>query len=356
MKSIPLEESPKTLIADVKEDLVLLLRGFFATPVIMSLSRLGAFEVMATLPTFTVDDFPQIRNKEVLQHAFHYLARLGLLLEGGDQAYQSSELGKQVFLRASSFYVPHSYHEYMEKFYGWLTGKIHGPLVDRTENVIGSGKTHRRYFPIAVSFLKRRIQFDTIVDIGSGDGQFLSAVLKSIPDKTAVGIDSSRVSLRKTSETLRKEHPGREIRVICSDAFNIQRWNRQLEAMVKGKNLVFSMWFLLHEISKNDPARVIDFLKRFHSFFPKSPLIFCELVRHANDILARHSRESVMPEYLFFHDLSNQGVLSWQEYGQILENTPYELSFERLFDEIPDEAGNPIPSSFLWCLLPRKNI
>ena len=60
-----------------------------------------------------------------------------------------------------------------------------------------------------------------------------------------------------------------------------------------------------------------------------------------------------MPEFLFFHEISGQGVLSWQEYREILEEVPYDLSAEKVFD-ILKHNGEDIPSGFVWYLTPRR--
>ncbi|MBI3998994.1 MAG: methyltransferase domain-containing protein [Candidatus Omnitrophica bacterium] len=312
---------------------------------------------MLSKVTFSAEDFPSVTNKKILCDAFHYLARIGLVMRREQrQSFELTELGRQILQRASSFYVPHSYHAYMENFYSQLINKnAVQPVVDRVENVIGSGRTHLRYFPFAISFLKRRISFDMIVDVGCGDGGFLSAILKVVLGKAVVGIDSAPIAVQMTRENLRKLHPDREIHMICADAREVSNWGKKLEEIAKQRIMVLSLWFLIHEISQKEPSRVIDFLNQIHDFFPDASLIICEIICHEDQVLARHSRESLMPEYLFFHDLSGQGVLSWADYQQILENIPYEIKLERLFDEVPDRAGNLVPSSFVWCLGPKKN-
>jgi len=62
-----------------------------------------------------------------------------------------------------------------------------------------------------------------------------------------------------------------------------------------------------------------------------------------------------MPEYLFFHDLSGQGILSWEEYERISRKIPYEIFAERTFDELTSEDGKRIPSVFIWLLKPQNN-
>jgi len=339
------------------ENIVLLLRGFFSTPVISSLGRLGVLDAMKSTSPFTVDDFQNIPNKELLQSTFHYLARLGFIesTDKFNKAYKASGLGKEVFRRASSFYVPHSYFEYMHNYHQLIQNpSFEGkPEVERLENVIGSGKTHQRYFPPVISFLKRKVEFEVIADIGCGDGHFLTTFLRNIPGKRVAGIDISKLSIEAAYKNLNESYGNNEICMVCSDALDVEKWSEPVLRMAGNRTIVISMWFLLHEISRNKYTNIIEFLIRIRDLFPDTPIVIGEIVRQTNETLSKHSFKSVMPEYLFFHEISGQGILTWEDYQQILINVPYDLEFERLFDENFDNEGNKIPSSFVWCLMPK---
>lgn len=342
--------------SDVTEEMILLMRGFFSMPVISNLGRLGILDSLLTSGQISVDDCTHVSNKDVLLKSFQYLSRIGLLEKGeGGNKYQATDLGREVFRRHSSFYVPHSYHEYMNSFQDLLENESLNLSegVNRLENVVGSGTTHQRYFFPAVSFLKRKINFDIIVDIGCGNGSFLKEALKGLADKRAVGIDLSEISVNVTGENLKKEYPGREITMICSDAFDLDNWGNKLKRIAGEDQLVISMWFLIHEISQNDPNIIIKYLKDIYSLFPKAKIMIGELVRHSENILSEQRTKSIMPEYLFFHDLSGQGILSWEDYQNILDHIPYKVLTERVFDELPSGDGTYVPSAFIWCLEPE---
>lgn len=343
--------------ANVSQELVTLLRGFYATPIICALGRHGFWDIARVAESFTLDDFPSIQQKSILKSSFDYLSRVGLLdcLDGKDH-YRLNDLGRQIFQRLSSFYPPHSYRDFVHDFTAKLSAKEDGsyPPVDRLENIIGSGRTHQRYFPAAISFLKRKVQFDWIVDIGCGDGGFLDLFLNSIPKVNALGVDLSEVSVRETAENLKIKHPSREVFTFCSDAADVNKWGAFVDGHVVGKSLAFSMWFLLHEISRNEPDRVIRFLKEVHQRFPNAPIAVGELVRQTPALLAKERDHLIMPEYLFFHDMSGQGVLTWKEYNDVLSQIPYKLAYARLYDEIGSVEGQKEPATFVWCLLPQS--
>ena len=58
-----------------------------------------------------------------------------------------------------------------------------------------------------------------------------------------------------------------------------------------------------------------------------------------------------MPEYLLFHDFSGQGVLSFEDYQDILKKSGYKIVKEWLFDNSHAGSDNrPEPSTFIWVL------
>ncbi len=345
--------------SDVNQELIVLMRGFFSMPVISTLGKLGVVEAMLSQQDFKLDDFSTVSNKNVLLKSFRYLSRLGLLEPKDEQKdiFRLSPLGQEVLRRHSSFYVPHSYHEYMNDFERLLNGAAMDVAreVDRLENVIGSGLTHQRYFLPAISFLRRRSEADMLVDVGCGNGHFLREALNAMVLKKVAGVDLSAISVKTTESNLKKEFSQCDITMICSDAFALEDWGRGVREKAVGHKLAVSMWFLIHEISQGDTARVIDFLKGIHRLFPEAPVVIGELVQLSEEILARERATSIMPEYLFFHELSGQGILTWDQYQRILEQIPYELSSERLFDELSDGNGGYVPSAFVWCLEPSRS-
>ena len=109
---------------------------------------------------------------------------------------------------------------------------------------------------------------------------------------------------------------------------------------------------MLHEISDHKVKNVKIFLKKVYKNFPKSSLLIGEIIKHDNNILKEIHEKSLMPEYLFFHKISGQGILSWDDYKSLLVDSPYLLEYEWKFD---NENSKKIPSAFVWILKPKKN-
>jgi len=300
-----------------------------------------------------------VKNHKLLQDTFNYFSRIGLIepVSPEMKRFRATKLGSEVFRRANSFYVPHSYFDYLYKFHEMIQNDEGAiiPEVERLENVIGSGITHLRYFPPAVSFLKRKASFDTLVDIGCGDGHFLSSFVAQVPGKKILGIDMSEISTNSTYSNLKAEFPDVDLKTFCCDGSDVSKWSKVVLDFSGNKSVAIAMWFLIQEISKNDPKVIIDFLKKVREIFPQAPIVIGEMVRQSEEILLSNRHRSLIPEYLFFHEMSKQGVLSWNEYKEILSETGYRIEVEKLFDEVPNADGENIPSTFVWCLVPKEN-
>ena len=141
---------------------------------------------------------------------------------------------------------------------------------------------------------------------------------------------------------------------MTSDALDVNKWGKEVQKVAGNGKIAISMWFLLHEISRAKPENLIKFFGDIHSMFPSSPIAVGEVVCQGEEVLLGNKDKSLMPEYLFFHEMSGQGILLWKEYRHVLENIPYELAYEQLFDEAPDGKGSKVPSTFVWCLVPKK--
>ncbi len=339
-----------------RRDLVMFMRGSFTAPIISSLYRRGAIERMLTDAPYGPTNFPTISNQRLLSATLTYFANLGLVEDSQDPTapYQTTGFGREILKRSSSFLSPHSYRADMATYDQGLDDPLYQrPPVDRVDNILGSGKTHGRYFTRAIEFISQKQPIDTIVDIGCGAGQFLNRALQAFPTSGAVGVDLSEISVNESAKLLQTHYPDRTVHTLQADAADIETWAAAVAETVDIKNAVLSLWFILHEISESDPDRVADLLTRIHAQFPDTPLVIGELVKHGPTILAPHSKESVMPEYLFLHDLSGQGPLSWENYRKVLGKIPYKLQSERKFDEIGPPSQEE-PAVFVWYLLPDK--
>jgi hypothetical protein len=139
--------------------------------------------------------------------------------------------------------------------------------------------------------------------------------------------------------------------ILC-DGADVAAWLARIGP--SGKPTVVSLWYVLHEFTDGLVEKAVEFFRSLHNHLPAAEVIVGEIVNIAPETLADNHSASIMPEFLLFHALSGQGVLTWQQHRSMLSNIPFRLAAEVRFDDIGDRAGTTIPSSFIWHLQPMS--
>jgi len=339
-----------------REEIIFLMRGFFALPIIAKLGKKGILDQMLK-GEFRLEDIEDIGNIEIFQYVVSYLVQVGLLKSSSsDQgSYCVTRLGEKVLSRYGSFVLLHSYHTFMEDFETMLfDNKGDIPKCDRLENVIGSGLTNgRKFFPEALKMLKDT-NIETIVDIGCGDGNFLSKIIQGFDVANVVPVDLSQIALDQTVDNINSLTADCDLCPIRSDAFDVELWSSKLLNNYGGKinnEIVISVWYVVHELSQGRIDRVVEFFNKIYKYLPEAQLVIGEIARVEDKLLSYNRHRSLMPEFQFFHDVSKQGVLTWEEYQEVLNNIPYKVRNIKLFDPLLND-DKVVPTAFIWHLEP----
>jgi hypothetical protein len=328
-----------------KKELVLNIRGFYICSIISSLFEKKFFQ--AFIKSKEINKSNKLLKKKKIKHLINYLVDIRYLLEK-KQCYKFTELGYDIFSRYYAFLVPCSYHDYflnLDKFI--FSNYI--PRVDRKKNIIGSGITHKRYFNSAISYFRAFEKNINIIDLGCGNGFFLETADKMLKVKKLVGLDLSKISIQYTKKIFKNRQ---DSIFFLSDAAHVENWSKKIKSFIDPdeKNNYFFMWFLVHEISSNSPKKIAIFLKKIKKKFPYAKFVICELLKNNfNNNNKVEIKDSIMPEYQFFHNLSDQGILSLKEYYQIFNMANIKLDKKIFFDYI-DKKNSKFPSAAIFFL------
>ena len=84
-------------------------------------------------------------------------------------------------------------------------------------------------------------------------------------------------------------------------------------------------------------------------YLPNAQILIGEITNIPSDILSKNIDTSIMPEFLFFHQLSNQGVLKYSDFKNIQSKIPQKVNREIKFD-IVKFKNKSVPSAFIWSL------
>ena len=342
-----------------RAELVSLLRGFFSLPIIISLSKFGIIEKILEKEK-SVNDFKNIKNKEFLNSIFKYLCSLGILrLENkikDNQKFKTTKLGKKILVRKGSFHLLNSYGPFINNIDTLLTSSSNKKIsCDRKENVLGSGLTNgRKFFPKSFEFFNKN-NFDVVADIGCGDGDYLSRSIKYFNNSIFFASDISSKAIFECKKNLSKNYPKKKITYFKSDASNVKKWCSKLNKLKPKKNskILITFWYVIHEISENNKFKVINFFKKIKKRCPNADILIGEIVKIDESILFNNKESSILPEFLFFHEISGQGVLSIKDLNFIKSNIPYNLTNYHEFDHVYHNK-NKIPSAIIWHLSPSK--
>ncbi len=339
-----------------RSELIYLMRGFFSLPVVISLSNNGVLEKILTSQV-NATKFKSIKNKKFLNSIFNYLANLGILKKKiikGKENFNITILGKKILSRVGSFHLLNSYGPFINNINKILDKKSRTNIsCDREENVLGSGLTNgRKFFPKSFEFFKRD-EFDVIADIGCGDGEYLSRSIKYFSKADFFASDISQKALIECKKKLRKKT--NRITFFKSDAFNVKNWSKILNKITqnKKKKILITMWYVVHEISKNNRHRVINFFKEIKKNCPNANVLIGEIINIDPLTLSKNRDISILPEFLFFHEISGQGVLKINDFDYIKKKIPYNLSNSHEFDYVKNK-NKKTPSAIIWHLTPKK--
>ena len=328
---------------NLRQEIITLIRGYFLTPVIANLAKNNFFSKKKK--------FLKANNysEKVL---FNYLQNLGYVKQS-KKKFIVSKKGKKIFSRSGSFNIVNSYREYLFNLDKILKNPktLNRINCDRKENVLGSGSTnYRKFFKPALNLLNNN-DFDVIHDLGCGDGKFLKHISLKFKSKKLSGSDLSKISIIET----KKKFNSKNINLIQSDALNLKKWVNWLlkKYNPKKQKILISMWFIVHEISKKDVFKIINFLKEINKKIPNAKIMMGEIVEPDEKILENNILNTIMPEYILFHQMSGQGIFSFDELKFILSQIPYNCSKKVEVDNIKYK-NKENPSGIVWLLEPKN--
>jgi cyclopropane fatty-acyl-phospholipid synthase-like methyltransferase len=211
---------------------------------------------------------------------------------------------------------------------GLLKGeKLFGPDVTRRMKCIaqGSGELGTQLpFPVLADMVVRG-GFRTVLDLGCGDCEFLMTLCRLNPDVRCYGIDFSGDAVRHARERLKGSEFAGRITVEEGDLFEVDPFLRRW-----GDVDVMTACDTFHEHLFEGAGRVKSFLSHCRADFPKVGLVVAEFCRQPHERLRR--RPSAFVEHHFWHNLTNQVILSAEEWRRMFTDAGYRIADERIFD------------------------
>ena len=295
-----------------------LTRGFFSLPAISILNRLLEKKEILNKKIFFKKDLNQNFNERAVDIILNYFESIGLIRKLNNEKYQVTKEGNFIFKRHGAMNIIYSYKDIVLKFEDILLGKKKTINCDRIENVYGSGKAHKKKFFQNIKKIINKNNFSNFIDLGLGDAELINYLLMKNVKINYAGVDLSS----KVVNALKKKmkHPKN---IVCEDIFKINKWTNKIDKtqFKSDKKLCINFMFTLHENNFAKDSYMIDFLNNLNLTYPKANLIITEVFNFPPKILSKINSQSILPEFIFFHQLSNQRLFYYNQLKKIFNKT-----------------------------------
>jgi SAM-dependent methyltransferase len=182
---------------------------------------------------------------------------------------------------------------------------------------VGSGLASRDfYFPMVLEKIAGS-GYRRVLDIGSGDGEFLRLVCKQFPQTNGVGIDLSPDAVAAGLEQNQAEGLSSRIQLNVGDALKLPQFKDRLQGVDAA-----TTFFVLHEFCQPPKhERAVQFLRSFREALPGVPFLIIETVRPTAEEMRRAPGPAI--EYFLFHDLSAQKPVGREVWKQLFEEAGF---------------------------------
>lgn len=306
-----------------------LIRGFFATPIIISMFNTGFFDEIIQKEQIALDAFAMQHglDKAILQSLCDYLYAMKVLDKRGEDYVLDSAGRLIVEVLPGSFYSAGAYADIFYNMEPLLRReKRYGVDVNRNTALAarGSGDAGKLFvFPLVADLIRRR-GFAHVLDLGCGDAAFLIDLCKDNLRLHGYGLDLSTEAVAEGNCNVKQENLQDRIQLFAEDMFNVGALADQLQDVE-----VATAFFVMHELLGSGTGRVMEFLQAFANACPRAHLLICESIRHTPEQLRGHP--GPLMEFQLVHDLSGQRPISRQEWRSIFEEAGFRSIEEEYF-------------------------
>ncbi len=143
----------------------------------------------------------------------------------------------------------------------------------------------------------------------------LTNLLNKHRNLITVASDISEEALKNTRKNL-KNFKG--VNYVRSNALDVNNWSKKI---ARNKKTIICFWFIIHEIFNQKNNLISKFIKKLKN--KNYDLLICEINRVNEDVIRKNLDFTLMPEYYYFHDISDQRLFSKSDLTNILKKNNY---------------------------------
>lgn len=307
-----------------------IIRGYCTTVSLWALFDTGVMDELSRGAASSSELAGKLDLEErILGYVLDYLDLVHVLKRDRESRYSLDRLGEALVREPRGvFDLACGYEPVLGELAGLLKGeKTFGRDVTRERRFLASGEGAlglQLPFPVLADMVKRG-NFRGVLDLRCGHLEFLFTLCRADPDVRCYGIDPSQDTVEHARERLADSPFKDRITVEHGDLFAIdgflERWT-DVDVM--------TAYDTFHEHLIDGKEKIEELLRRCHERFPNVGLIVAEFCRQPHDRLRK--RPTAFVEHHLWHNLTNQVLLSADEWRDLFRRAGYRIEDERVFD------------------------
>jgi len=305
------------------------IRGYCATTCFSAILDCGLADRMVEARWVHVDKFAEDNalDKHVLEAILDYLD--GISVVRLDEGFcRLTRHGKILMgMPRGAFSLLYGYAPVFHRLQELLRRQVeYGRDVTRRGEYIakGSGELARHLpFPIMILLIRAR-GLRNVLDLGSGDLEFLFALCKEDSNIRCHGIDISPDAVRYANTRLQESDYAGRVTTAVGDMFDIRQTARELPDID-----TITAVDTFHEYLTRGHEVVVNLLRDIREAYPKAYLVVGEFCKQTRESLRR--RPTGFLEHHLFHSLSDQEILFAGDWEKIFDQAGYFLEEKKIF-------------------------
>lgn len=304
-------------------------RNFMASYCICALFNIGFFDVFRDKKSVDLGLFIKGKNinEKILVAICDYLFALGILNKSGRCYSLSPKSAALIKYSTGTFDFIYAYAPLFENLDSLLRNqKKYNVNVFRRNKFVAKATAEVSHFipiPIVKDIIKR-YNFKNVLDLGCGNAEFLLQLCDK-SDLKGYGVDISEDAINSANELINEKSLSQRVKVKVGDIFDMGQFRNTFDDID-----ALTCMFVLHEFLLKRKNMVNELLRSIKENFPKKHLIVCELSKFSS--LALRNNPTSIAEHHLFHALSEQGLMTVEEWREEFRKAGYALIEERRYD------------------------
>ena len=305
-------------------------RGYMATMCYTVLLNIGFVDRMLERRWVHVRKFAADHgfSEKVLECILHYLDGISLVRLDEGFCRLLSRGRKLAGMPRGGFSLLWGYEPVFHRLEDMVRGEVeYGRDVIRRGDYIakGSGELSRHLpFPIMRTLLHAH-GVKSVLDLGSGDLEFLFSLCEADPEIRCYGIDISPEAVQYAEGRLQGSRWAPRVHVDVGDMFDI----RQLRTRHPHFDAITAI-DTFHEYLVRGHEVVVDLLRDIRAAYPKALLVVGEFCKQSQESLRR--RPTGFLEHHLFHSLTNQEILYADQWLELFDRAGYDVVQKKVFN------------------------